>query len=1014
MVRTGGASGATTSGGALRIFLSHTSELRELPADRSFVDAAEAAVIRAGHAVTDMAYFAASNTEPADSCVARVAAAHAYVGVIGVRHGTPVRDRLDISYTELEFETATRLGLPRLIFLIREEAAPRTPTDEPAERSARQQAFRRRLLDEVGITVAWVSSPAELELSVLHALVQLGSRPEATAAATRTLPRDVDSFTGRGEELDQLIARVSDTGRSRQVVIISAIDGMAGVGKTAFAVHVAHRLANMFPDGQLFLDLHAHTAGQRPVAPTDALATLLLTIGVAAEVIPRDLDARAALWRDRVAGRKMLIVLDDAAGHEQVRLLLPGAAGCLVLITSRRRLAALGAAEALTLGTLRPAHAAELFARLIGGRAGIAEPAAISRLVELGGHLPLAIGLLAGRLRSHPAWTVRYLADTVRDAQDRLTELQAENIAVKAAFELSYRDLSADLRRLFRRLGLHPGREIDVHAAAALDDVALAESRRMLEALYDHHLVDEPLPGRYRLHDLIHTFARALASDDDARSNDAALDRLIDYYLHAARIADRLIAQRSDPVVSTVEHLPTATPDLSTQGAALAWLEAERANLTACLDHAAIHGRPARATHLAHAIHSFLRITGHWDQALAIHNVALTVAGLNGDRLGQANALNELGIMQYVKGEYPAANDSLTEALTLYRGLDNKVGQANALHDLGIVRYVNDQHVDATRSLMQALTLFGDVGDRLGEANALNQLGVVQYLSDDYQSASASLTAALGRYQELGHRLGEANALTSLGIVELLMGRYANAGASLNDAMARYRDLDDRLGQAGVLTELGRVRQLTGDYSAAAETLVGALALVRDIGSRLGEANALTRLGTVHTLTGDLPSATASLIEALTIYRSLELRVGQANVLVRLGDVRCLSGDHQSGSSLMAQALAIYRDVGDRLNAASTLNCAGARVLDHSRHDEAVVHHLEALRLAREIHSPLEEARALEGIGRCQLRALDIQIGAAHLHQALVIYQCIGAAETQRVAETLAEVTAATQPEPAG
>ena len=299
------------------------------------------------------------------------------------------------------------------------------------------------------------------------------------AAATRGLPRDIAAFTGRQAELARLMGTLTAVAAGGGVVGICAIDGMAGIGKTTFAVHAAHRLAGTFPDGQFFLPLHAHTAGQRPVDPADALASLLLTAGVPAAQIPPGLEARAARWRDQVAGKKILLLLDDAAGHEQVRPLLPGTAGSLVLVTSRRRLTALEDATVISLDTLPPAEAATLLARL-AARAGIrATDPAVGEITRLCGYLPLAIGMLASQLRHHPAWTAADLAAELAGARDRLALMHAENLSVAAAFDLSYPDLTAGQQRLFRRLGLVPGPSIDAYAAAALDGTSLDTARRL-------------------------------------------------------------------------------------------------------------------------------------------------------------------------------------------------------------------------------------------------------------------------------------------------------------------------------------------------------------------------------------------------------------------------------------------------------------------------------------------------------------------------------------------------------
>ena len=322
------------------------------------------------------------------------------------------------------------------------------------------------------------------------------------------------------------------------VVGIHAIDGMAGIGKTTFAVHAAHRLAAGFPDGQFFLPLHAHTPGQRPVDPADALASLLLTAGLAAPQIPPGLEARAALLARSLAGKKILLLLDDAAGHEQVRPLLPGTAGSLVLITSRRRLAALEDAAVISLDTLPPAEAATLLARLAG-------PARDARRgCRQWSRSPGCAGTCRWRSGCWPAScaTIRPgppagLAAELAAARDRLALMRAENLSVAAAFDLSYPDLTAAQQRLFRRLGLLPGPDFDAHAAAALDDTSLDQARRCLDELYDQHLITEPAPGRYRLHDLLREHARALADADDPAACGAATGRLLDYYLHTALAA---------------------------------------------------------------------------------------------------------------------------------------------------------------------------------------------------------------------------------------------------------------------------------------------------------------------------------------------------------------------------------------------------------------------------------------------------------------------------------------------
>jgi tetratricopeptide (TPR) repeat protein/transcriptional regulator with XRE-family HTH domain len=605
----------------------------------------------------------------------------------------------------------------------------------------------------------------------------------SAAAASRTLPRDIAAFTGRQDELGQLTSRWTEAAVGGAAVGIHAIGGMAGIGKTTFAVHAAHRLAGSFPDGQFFLPLHAHTPGQRPVDPADALASLLLTAGVPAAQIPPGADARAGRWRDQVAGKKVLLVLDDAAGHEQVRPLLPGTPGSLVLVTSRRRLTALDDAAVVSLDTLAPAEAAGLLARLAGRADVTASDPAVGELAKLCGYLPLAIGMAGRQLGHHTAWSAADLAGDLATAKDRLEPMAAENLSVAAAFGLSYRDLTAAQRRLFRRLGLQPGPDIDAYAAAALDDTGVTAARRRLDALYDQHLITEPARGRYRFHDLIREHARTLAAAGDPAARDAATTRLLDYYLHTARAAGQHF-----PAFSTAEgpappgRQPASAPPVSTPRQAAAWLEDERANLHAAAGYAAATSRPRYAVLIPAAMDGFLQARGYWDQGLVLGQAALAAARQAGDRAGQAHALLLGSNMQGMTGDHRAAAASATRALQLYRDLGDRVGQADALHMIGFLHTVTDDYPAAAAELRQALELFGDLGDRLGQANALNELGAVHRYTGDYPAAAACHRQALELYRDTGHRPGQADALTNLGTVQRLAGDYPAAATTLQQA----------------------------------------------------------------------------------------------------------------------------------------------------------------------------------------------------------------------------------------
>jgi tetratricopeptide (TPR) repeat protein/transcriptional regulator with XRE-family HTH domain len=771
------------------------------------------------------------------------------------------------------------------------------------------------------------------------------------AAATRALPRDIAAFTGRQAELAQLMGTLAATVAGGGVVGIHAIDGMAGIGKTTFAVHAAHRLAGAFPDGQFFLPLHAHTSGRAPVGPGDALASLLLTAGVPAGQIPPGLDARAGRWRDHVAGKKILLLLDDAAGHEQVQPLLPGTAGSLVLITSRRRLTALHGTAVISLDTLPPAEAATLLVRL-AARPGLrAGDAAIGQITRLCGYLPLAIGMLASQLHHHPAWTVTGLAADLAAASDRLAVMHAENLSVAAAFGLSYAELAPSAQQLFRRLGLVPGPSIDAHAAAALDGTSLKSGRRRLQELYDQHLLTEPAPGRYVLHDLLREHARTLAAGDAAESG-AATGRLFDYYLDTA-LAASLHIPSSNPNLDSLPppRPPSCAPVLATPDQSASWLEAERANLYAAADYAAANELSRHAMLIPAAMASFLFLRGHWDQAIALHQTAVAAASRAGDRPGQARALMLLSDVLITAGDWPATTAAAEQALALFRDLGDQAGQGDALNGLGVVQLWTGHYPAAATCFQQALGLFRDAGNQHGQCDALANLGQVSCLTANYPAARACAEQALDLCRDLGERGAQGHVLIELGIVQGLTGDYPAAAASQQQALALSRNLGDRYGQALALIELGIVRRLRGDYPAAATSQQEALELSRDLGDRDGQGRALNELGLIQQLTGDYPAAAASHRQALRLFRSFDEPHRQAEALNSLGEL-------------------------------ATRTSATHKARDH---------HNEALAIAAEIGTPLQEARAREGLGRAHLHDSDPGEAAAYLRQALSIYQRIGA-----------------------
>ncbi|HEX5120255.1 MAG TPA: tetratricopeptide repeat protein [Pseudonocardiaceae bacterium] len=819
-------------------------------------------------------------------------------------------------------------------------------------RSGRQadalDAYRRvreRLADELGTGPGHALH--ELHQRILTDDPSLDVGPVSIRSVVpRQLPAAPRWFTGRRAEVDSLLGD-SESGTGG-VVVISAIDGMAGVGKTALAVHTAHRLAGRFPDGQLFVDLHGYTEGCQPRTSGEALDRLLCALGVPPERIPHDVEDRAALYRQRLADTRTLIVLDNATDEAQVRPLLPGGSGCLVLVTSRRRLKGLDS-RTLSLDVL-PSSDALALVEAVTGR----ELPELAEITELCGRLPLALRIAAALLRHRPAWSAALLAGLLRDQHQRVSTLSDGERDLGAVFALSYRSLDDARQRFFRLLGLIPGPDTDAHAAAALAGTDQDTAARELEGLVDHNLLIPHAPGRYRMHDLIRLHARALAHDDPDR--DAALERLLDHYQHTANRADSLVTRFPGPEVAG--SLPDAD-------AAWAWLRAERANLLAALRHAIVRDHAERIVALTAGLATLLHVDGPWTEAISLHIMATAAARHVGDRPGQARALTWLGDVRGATGDFSGAIRDLRDALHLSRDMADHRAQANALTRLGQIRGFTGDHSGAIRDLRQALELCQRLGERRGQSNALTMLGQIRGMSGDLPSAAHDLRAALDLARDLGDRRGQANALNRLGQIQRRTGDYRGALRDLHDALNLHRHLGDRTGEAVALACIGEVRGLLGDHPAAIRDLCAALDLFQRLGERHGQANTLTMLGQIRGRTGDHPGAIRDLRTGLDLFRRTGAHGNEVWALNHYATVLAATGNRP-------QALTIHHD---------------------------------ALDQARRTHQPEHEATALEGIGECHLRTGDTETGRTHLKQALEIFQRLAMApDADRVQSRLAQL----------
>ncbi|MFY4719906.1 cyclophane-containing RiPP biosynthesis TPR protein HaaT [Streptomyces sp. LaBMicrA B280] len=795
--------------------------------------------------------------------------------------------------------------------------------------------------------------------------------PPGAALVLRSLPRDTTAFTDRTTELATLESSVSSAQESGTALPVHLIDGMPGVGKTALAVHAAHVLSERFPDGQLFLNLNGHTPGRTPVQPGEALAALLTAAGVPSHQIPVGDDigavteARAAMWRGRLADKRALLILDNVSGYGQLEPLLPGGGDCLVLVTSRKRLA-LHEEVVLPVDALPPEHAVDLFVRLSARPADELDHGVLGELVRLCGHLPLGVSLLAARLRHHPSWSAGDLHERLVAAQDRLGELRSGERAITATFDLSHRDLPPDRQRFFRRLGRYPGTDLDAYVGAALAEVSVAEARRHLDGLYDGHLIEEHPGSRYRLHDLLRDYARGLAAEGGGMDQAQSVERVCAYYLSALAVANGHLVRSGAPLPPPppdgARHMET--PALGSRVDALGWLENERANILACIRRAHSLSLYDSVVRLSVAMAPFLRQAGPWDQAVGLHRTAAEAARRTGDEQALADALAELGVVRRFMAAYPEALAALDEAASHYDAVGDLRGKADALNQLGIVRYLTADNEHSARAQTEALALYRRLDHRLGQANALADLGMVWRQMSRFDAATRAQREALSIYRELGDRYGEANSLRDLGVVHCLLGAYELAARHHQEAFDIYVALDDREHQAYALNEQGVVWRLTGDPERARAAHRRALTHFTELGDRYGRANSVRLLGVVERASGDPSAALPLLVEALDVCRALGSHGGEAAALSELAVVRGMLGQRDEAVEAFGRSLEILRTLGDRCGEAEVHNNWGTLLAPISP-DAAREHFQRALEIAREVGSPLEEARASAGIERC-------------------------------------------------
>jgi tetratricopeptide (TPR) repeat protein len=699
----------------------------------------------------------------------------------------------------------------------------------------------------------------EVLMEVYHALRDrqqqdgtLGARPRVMPAQ---LPASGHVFTGRTNELAELDRLLPVTSAASTGLMVFVISGTAGVGKTALAVQWAHRVRDRFPDGQLYVNLRGYDAGP-PISPEQALDGFLRALDVSPDKIPIGVEARAGLYRSQLDGGRVLVVLDNANTAEQVRPLLPGSSGCLVVVTSRSDLSGLTVREGahrINLEPFPPAEAIELLRHVIGVARVDAELDVAVKLVWQCAYLPLALRISAERVVSHPHITLADLASELADERGRLNVLvvdEDEATAVRSVFSWSYRALAPEVARIFRLLGLHAGPEISVPVAAVLADTTLARARTLLDALRSVHLLEETGHDRYRFHDLMRVYAaeRAAAEETgDARAT--AIHRMLTWYLHTADAAVRAFSPPHlrvplDPAGAT------CIPFVFTSSAqALQWCETEFPNLVAATHQAAEHGQHITAWKLPVVLWDFFNIHKHWADWITTHHVGLAAARRINDRDAEGWLLNSLGAAYLELRRFDEALDCFHKALIIRQEVDELNNKGWILYNIGDTYRMLGRLEQAIDYFHQALPFGRQVGERWGESWVLNMLGDTYQRLGRFEEAIDYFRQALTIREETSDRLGKGWTLNMLGVTYRRLGRFEEAVNYFQEALIISREDNLPALEAHSLSCLGDVAQYTGQLGAAQRYWRQALTILEDLGDPRA-SKIRNRLANLHAESG--------------------------------------------------------------------------------------------------------------------------------------------------------------------
>ncbi|MFF0833980.1 tetratricopeptide repeat protein [Streptomyces sp. NPDC003344] len=696
--------------------------------------------------------------------------------------------------------------------------------------------------------------------------------------ATNFLPRDIP-ITGRAIETERMI-RNSDS--VPEVLVIDAVSGMAGVGKTTLAVHIAYRMITQFPDAQFFIDLHGFTAGHPPLDPKEALGVLLGMIGLSADEIPQSIDARSYIWRSQVARMRSVLVLDNALNAGQITPLLPGTATCRVLVTSRRRMTGLDNARSLSLSCLSRHESVQLLGQIVGMERILSDRSSAEEVADLCGRLPLALHIAGSKLREHAGWSIGYFRKKLTAAQSTTQTLRADEKGIAASISLSYSGLPEECKRMFRRLGLHDGPVFSADSAAALADTDSEQAETQLEILYSHSLLEESTDGRYHFHDLLRDYAKDMARRiDSAADRKRSIERLVLSYVETSQAASLVVDPHSRNSGGT-SMSDCMGPEFSGRDEAMKWFESERLNLMAVIRQAADLHLNDGLIRLAESVSAFLNIRGYAPNAVEIHQLARDASGVMQDGRSMMIAAENLGAALWEIGDFSRAGQEFDQALALAKRLRDEPAIARLLDRIGFTLERTGDYATAVTCLHESLSIRQRVNDRYGEAKTLNSLGAVHWRQHEYGAAMDCFKRALRIRREVSDRYGEARTLSNMGFTLARTEDFQGAFRYLNEALQLAVRLDDRQILSTVHNNLGYLKCSTGHYTEGLESAERGLTFARQAGSMYQEARALDASAKNFEGTGNTDEALRLFRQALDIFEQLGVpESGEVRTAVR-------------------------------------------------------------------------------------------------------------------------------------